>query len=83
MFDIEGDTFEGFGFNCAPLEKLILKEIFQVMQKLVTFNILDDPYNVISKVASTVAGVEKMVIRVGWINKVLEEISLKDYFALL
>lgn len=53
-------------FEWAPFENLTLGEIYQFVRKLKTFNILDVPDNVLSKVASTVVATEKMGTRVRW-----------------
>lgn len=54
------------------------------MKKLETFHILDVLDNDVSKMANEVVVVEKMAIKVGWIDKVLREIGTKrDHFTLL
>lgn len=46
------------------LKKLILEEIFQAVRKLETFNILDVPRKVVSKVDDIIATAAKMSIEV-------------------
>lgn len=41
VFVKEGDIFEGFLFDWAPVNELILKEIYEGVKKLETFDILD------------------------------------------
>lgn len=54
------------------------------IQKLETFNILDFPKNMVSKVTDTVVAAAKMGIKFGRINRVLREIGAKrDHFTLL
>lgn len=54
------------------------------MEKLETFVIVDVPDNIVSKVACTIATAKKMGIKVGWIDKVIEDTYAKrDHFALL
>lgn len=39
VFLVNGDIFEDFMFECAPVKKLILEGIYQGLRKLKTFNI--------------------------------------------
>lgn len=56
---------------------MIAKGIFEGVQKLESFNILDVPDKVISKVACTVATVEKIGIRIEWLAKVICDICAR------
>lgn len=42
-FATEGDIFEGFVFNCAPMKMLILEEMYKGVLKLAPFTILGVP----------------------------------------
>lgn len=56
-------------FNWALVKKLILKEIFEGVRKLESFDILDVPDDVVSKVYHIVAAAGKMKIKVRcWIR---------------
>lgn len=63
VFNKERDIFDIFMFDYARMKELILNKIFESVQELEPFDILDVPEEVISKVARTVAAVEKMGIR--------------------
>lgn len=52
-------------------------EIFVYVQKLESFNILDVPIDVVSKVERIVAGTEKMGIMIGWLDKVIRDVCAK------
>lgn len=52
-------------------------EIFVYVQKLESFNILDVPIDVVSKVERIVAGTEKMGIMIGWLDKVIRDVCGK------
>lgn len=68
----------------ASFKKLILEEIYKGLLKLESFNNLDVPDNVVSKVVSTIIAAEKVGIRVEWIDKVIGEIGVRrDHFELL
>lgn len=80
---MEGDIFEGFMFNWAPLKKLIHKEMYKGMLTEV-FHHLGCPNKVVSKVATTVVVAEKMGIRMEWIDRIIGEIGAgRDHFELL
>lgn len=65
-------------------EEAILEEIYQVVLMLKTFNILEVPKIVVSKVACTIVAAKRMRIQVEWIDKVTEEITAKrDHFKML
>lgn len=65
-------------------EEAILEEIYQVVLMLKTFNILEVPKIVVSKVACTIVAAKRMGIQVEWIDKVTEEITAKrDHFKML
>lgn len=50
VFLVNGDIFEDFMFECAPVKKLILEGIYQGLRKLKTFNIPNVHDNLVSKV---------------------------------
>lgn len=79
----EGDIFDGFMFDWALVKQLISKEIFEGVQKLESFDILDAPYEVVFKVAPTVATAKKMVIEIKWLDKVLKDICAKRDHSIL
>lgn len=80
---MEVDIFEGFVFDWVPIKKLILKKIYKGVLKL-EFSTCWKSDNVVSKVESTVTGIEKMAIQVGWIDNVIGEIGARrDHFELL
>lgn len=63
VFLKEGDIFEGFIFDWEPVKELILKEIFEGVQKLESFAILNVLNQVVSKVACTEYGDQARVAR--------------------
>lgn len=69
-------------FDLEPIKKLILKEIFEGVQKLESFDILDVPGQVISKVARTMAAAEKMWIKIRWMARLLENMYPNKSFYL-
>lgn len=77
VFAVEGDNFKGYSFDWVPIEKLILEEIFQVVQKL-EINILDIPTNIVSKVTDIIYASTKIGIKFGWIDRVLGKIGRKE-----
>lgn len=63
---------------------MILKEIFQAVQKPKTYSILDIPTQTVFKVADTVDVAANMGIKVEWIDKFLEKIGAnKDHYTLI
>lgn len=84
VFPREGDNFEGFFFDWAPMKELILTEIYEGVKKLGNFSILDVPDDAVSKVARRVAAAEKMGNKVGWLDKVIGDVYAKrDHFIML
>lgn len=65
------------------MKELILKETYEVVKKLVTFTILDALDDVVSEVARTVVAVEKMGIKIRWLDKVIGDICAKKYHSIL
>lgn len=63
---------------------MVLEELFHVVQKLKSFNILQVSSQKVFEVADVVVASTKMGIKVEWINRVLDEIGAKkDHYALL
>lgn len=77
IFSTKGDIFEGYSFDWFTIKKVILEVIFQVMQKLETYIVLDIPEKMVSEVADRVDAVTNMGIRVKWIYNVYGEIGAK------
>lgn len=78
----EGDIFKGFGFSLALLRNFFSMRSFKACESSKPYR--GCPNIVVPKEASMVAAVEKMHIRVGWIDKVLGELTAKrNHFALL
>lgn len=65
------------------MKELLLKGIFEAVQELESFAILDVPDEVISRVARVVSTVEKSGVRVDWLDRVIGEVSSKRDHALL
>lgn len=78
VFTEEGDSFEGFLFDWAPVKEFILKEIYKGVKELETFDVLDVRGDILWKVACTVTVTEKMGIKGEWINKVIGESMQKE-----
>lgn len=79
----EGDIFERSICDWEEMKELILKGIFEGVQELESFSILDVPDVVISRVALVVSAVEKSGIRIDWLDRLIGEVSSRwDYAAL-
>lgn len=65
------------------MKELLLKGIFEAVQELESFVVLDVPDEVISIVARVVSVAEKSGVRVDWLNLIIDEVSFKrDHAAL-
>lgn len=65
------------------MKEFLLKGIFEAVQELESFAILDVPDEVISRVARVVSVAEKSGLRVDWLNRVIGEISSRRDLAIL
>lgn len=54
IFTSEGDIFESCSFDWVHLKKTTIVEVFHMVEKLETFNILEIPKQTVSEVAGTV-----------------------------
>lgn len=83
VFAKEGDIFEGSICEWEAMKELILRGIFEGLQELKSFSILDVPDAVTSRVAWVVPTAEKSGIWVGWLDRIIGEISTRrDHTAL-
>lgn len=65
------------------MRRMILEELYNSVQKLEKFTVLEVSAQVVSEVASTVA-IAAMGVKVGWINKIFGDIAAKrEHFNLL
>lgn len=65
------------------MKELLLKGIFEAVQELESFIILDVPDEVISRVARVVFVAEKSGVRVNWLDRIIDEVSSKHDHAIL
>lgn len=77
VFAAEGDIFKGFVFDWTLVKKLTFEEMYICMLKLRSFNILDVPDNVVSKVAKAIAPTMKIGIWVEYLNQVIGKFSAR------
>lgn len=78
-----GDIFEASVIEWESIKELVLKGIFKGARALESFTFLDVPDEVLSSVARTVTTVERMNIRMNWLDGVLGDICLpRDHLAL-
>lgn len=75
MFAREGDIFEGSVCDWEAMKELILKGIFEAVQELDSFFVLDVPDVVISRVARMISAAEKARIRIDWLDCGINKIS--------
>lgn len=72
-----GDIFEASVIEWEPIKELVLKGIFEGAQALESYTFLNVPDEVLSSVTRTVATVERMNIRMDWLDGVLGDICLR------
>lgn len=65
------------------MQELMLKGIFEGVRELESFSVLDVPDAVISRVARVISAAEKSWIRVGWLDRVIYDISSRQDHAAL
>lgn len=75
VFAKEGDIFEGSSCGWEAMKELLLKGIFEAVQELESFAILDVPDKVISRVTRVVCATEKSGVRVDWLDRVIGEVA--------
>lgn len=73
IFAKEVDIFKGFILDWEAMKR-ILKGIFEGVQELKSFSILDVLDSVISRVAWVVVATKKSGTRVDWLDRVIDEI---------
>lgn len=56
----------------------MLEELFLAVQKLEAHTVLNNPPKVISEVAFTVKGIERLRFKADWVKKIIGEISKKQ-----
>lgn len=83
VFAKEGYIFEGSSCGWEAMKELLLKGIFEAVQELESFAILDVPDKVISRVTRVVCAVEKSGVRVDWLDRVIGEVSSRRDHAIL
>lgn len=77
IFIVEGDIFEDCSFDWVQLSKMVVEELFNSIQKLEKFTVLEVPSQVVFEVADIVAIIAKMGVKVEWIYKILGDIAAK------
>lgn len=65
------------------MKELLLKGIFESVQELESFAVLDVPDEVISRVARVVSAAKKSGVRVDWLDRVIGEVSSRRDHAIL
>lgn len=83
VFAREGDIFEEAVFDWEATKEVMLKGIFEGVQELESFAILDVPDEVIYPIALVMSAVEKSRIRVNWLDRPIGEICSKRDHAIL
>lgn len=71
VFSREGDIFEEAVSDWEAVKEVILKGIFEGVQELESFSILDVPDEVISEVTQVIFAAEKSRIRVDWFDRAI------------
>lgn len=59
------------------MKELILKGAFDGIWKLMSFTVLEVPAEVLSSIAQTVAAIERVGVRIGWMTESLGTYSDK------
>lgn len=63
VFAKDGDIFEGAVFDWEAVKEVILMGIFEGVQELESFSVLDVPDEVIARVAKVISTAEKFGVR--------------------
>lgn len=83
VFAKEGDIFEGAVFVWEAVKEVILTGLFDGVQELESFSVLDVPDEVIARIARVISTAEKFGIRVDWLDRALGEICSRREHAVL
>lgn len=71
FFAAEGDIFNSYTLEWAPMRKLIIEGLFTSLRKMETNSMLNVPSKVISDLANTIDAGEKIRVRVDWNDRAI------------